>query len=163
MENFKKVVRLGTMEGYTYSVYCEIEFTDGELSISGVEGPKRNGDASGSCGQIAMHLRADHIGELAPGWTTEKISRFLNIWNRWHLNKMRAGSPAQEQWLRENPIDAKYPKSYYDEACKALTIAGLQPDNGYSYGSAWCRETVPDEVLNELRGLPTTDKTPAWV
>lgn len=34
---------------------------------------------------------------------------------------------------------------------------------GYSYGSAWLFEPVPDDVLEWLIALPDTDKTPAWV
>jgi len=34
---------------------------------------------------------------------------------------------------------------------------------GYEYGTQWLHEPVPDEVLNYLGGLPSTDKQPAWV
>jgi len=30
-------------------------------------------------------------------------------------------------------------------------------------GSAWLTEQVPDQVLEFLRSLPDTDRTPAWV
>lgn len=160
--DFNKTVRLGEVKGHSYSVYCSIKYTNGELSISGVEGPKRNGYAFGSCGQIIMVLKADDI-EPAPGWTEERIAHFLSVWSRWHLNKMRAGSPAQEDWLRKNPVKAVYPESHYEKAKAALKVAGLEPDEGYSYGSAWCSETIPDEIVQELRDLSETDKTPAWV
>ena len=94
-----KVVRLGDVEVYKgkrADVFCKIEFTDGKLSISGVEGPKRNGDAWGSCGQIDMHLRdqQDSIG-LASSWTREMLAQFFDVWRKWHLNDLTAGSPAQ--------------------------------------------------------------------
>lgn len=163
--DFNKTVRLGTQATYggrRYSVYCRIKYTSGELSICGVEGPLASGNALGGCGQIDMTLKAKDI-EPAPGWTEDKIARFLSLWDRWHLNKMRAGSPAQEEWLRKNPVKAIYPESHYDKAKAALEVAGLQPDDGYSYGSAWCNETVPDEIVQELQDLPETDRTPAWV
>lgn len=94
---FKKVVRLGTVPNYgqpsRVSVYCKIEYTkDGKLSISGVIGPKSNGDAYGSCGQIDMSLR-EPKGldgyEPAPGWSLGKVRHFLRVWNEWHLNEMK--------------------------------------------------------------------------
>lgn len=169
--NFCKVVRLGTAKtcgGRAYSIYCEIEYKEGQLSISGVEGPTASGDALGSCGQINMHLRNEQESiKLAPGWTRAKLRRFFEVWERWHLNDMKAGSAEQERWLRENPIPKEeyaYPKSHYEVASKKLADAGLNPDStGYLYGHAWKREEVPVDVLDFLRSLPKTDKQPAWV
>lgn len=169
--DFRKVVRLGTAKTHNsraYSIYCEIEFKDGSLSITGVEGPLTSGNALGSCGQIDTHLRNEQkLINLAPGWTRAKLQKFFEVWERWHLNDLKAGSPAQEEWLRANPIpeaEYRYPKSHYDVACEKLRAAGLNPDaDGYSYGSAWKREEVPSDVIEFLRSLPNTDKQPAWV
>lgn len=164
---FTKVVRLGTVAaGYPVrqvSVFCKIEFTDrGHLSITGVEGPKANGDAHGGCGQIVMSLKAADVTP-AGWWTRPAIAKFLDVWDRWHLNHMRAGTPKQEQHLREHPVKAVYPANHYDEARKSLAAAGLDPDNGYRYGSQWLREEVPADVLEWLRALPEADVKPAWV
>ena len=159
-----KVVRLGTISegsGRYYSVYCHIKITDGRLSITGVEGPLKNGECLGACGQIDMHLKPEDIS-AAPGWSRGKIAEFLKIWNRWHLNDMKAGSPAQEEYLRDNPIEAVYPESHYEKACQALEAAGLLVDNGYKYGSAWLTEELPQSVFSKLADLPETDVTPAW-
>lgn len=96
---FKKIVRLGTIPHYygvtsRVSAYCKIEYTaEGRLSISGVIGPRANGDAYGSCGQINMSLREpDGLKgyEPAPGWSLEMVHTFLEYWDAWHLNDMRA-------------------------------------------------------------------------
>jgi hypothetical protein len=168
-----KTVRLGTVRTYIgdTSVFCKIDFDGCRLSIIGVEGPKLNGDAVGSCGQIVMHLLGhEKIITPAPGWTHAMIAQFLTVWDRWHLNDMRAGSPAQHAWLESNPIDPKdcaYPESHYDVASARLAAAGLNPDpnfnGGYRYGSGWLSEEVPAEVIDWLRGLPDTDAQPAWV
>lgn len=158
--NIDKVVRLG--RGQCGNVYCKIRFSDGKLSITGVEGPKPNGDAIGSCGQIVDHLAAD-VTEYAPGWDAEKVAEFADVWQRWHLNDMRPGSPAQESYLRANPVIYQYPESHYEKASAALAAAGLNPDNGYKYGSAWLKESVPEDVLRFLSSLPDTDTKPAWV
>lgn len=92
----------------------------------------------------------------------EKAKRMVAIWKRWHLNNMIAGSPAQEEWLRENPIDPAeyaYPKNYYEVACAKLEAAGLNPDPGYrhkghpyAYGHAWLKEDLPAHVVEEIQG-----------
>ena len=172
MDDFTKVVRLGTVTigRQNASVFCSIKWRDGRLSISGVEGPNRFGGARGGCGQIDMHLRSADIVNFAPGWNRGRVSVFLVHWRRWHLNDLTAGSPAQEAFLRANPVSYTYPESHYDKAREALKVAGLNPDpnylhNGepYSYGHAWLREEVPADVLEFLAGLPDTDREPAWV
>ena len=163
-----KIVRVGKVQEYNgkCSVFCKIEIKDGALSITGVVGPKSNGDSHGSCGQINMGLDPSRLS-LAPGWTRETVSRFVAVWDRWHLNDMRSGSSVQEQWLRDNPIPASefaYPKSHYEVVCAKLAEAGLNPDpSGYNYGNAWNTERLPDEVVTFLKSLPDTDEVPAWV
>lgn len=98
MENFKKVVRIGTQEEYALrgdstrqaNIYCKIEYKDGKLSISGVIGPKIGGDCLGSCGQIDESIKPDHF---APGWNKTKLKKFLEIWGEWHLNDTCAYTP----------------------------------------------------------------------
>lgn len=79
----------------------------GRLSISGVVGPLSNGNARGSCGQIDGDIReAFEAGtlETAPGWTPETVARFLEVWDRWHLNDMRPTCEHQRAlgWDRES-------------------------------------------------------------
>lgn len=168
--NIQKVVRIGTTKDEG-STFCEIKFKDGKLSITGVEGPTRGGNARGSCGQIVMGYKEyDHRGyktladiKPAPGWDTDTIKRFFDVWDRWHLNDMKAGTPAQERFLREHPITDNL--NHYTKSCEALAAAGLNPDpeTGYKYGSAWLREEVPEDALEFLASLPETDVKPAWV
>lgn len=161
-----KVVRLGHKQD-SGNIYCKIEVGDGRLSICGVEGPYSNGNCRGACGQIGADL-AKHVDEIepAPGWTIDLLREFFAMWDRWHLNDMRAGSQVQEDWLRDNPIPREeyaYPKSHYEVASAKLAAAGLNPDNGYLYGHEWKREELPASVIAFLASLPDTDKTPAWV
>jgi len=122
-----------------------------------------DGDRFSMCGEIwngpqtdcvSVGQNLEEIAQLFPG--NRKVQRMVDIWRRWHLNDMKAGSPAQEQYLRENPIDPAayaYPKSHYDVACAVLAAAGLNPDpaDGYRYGSAWRTETIPADVAAEIR------------
>lgn len=138
-----KHVCLGTVPAGR--VICFIKFDEGRLSITGVEGPKANGDCRGSCGQIVMS-RDYYESE---GWMIDGVKKFFDVWERWHLNDMTAGDPEQEACLRE------YGKGLnYEAACKVLDSHGLLVHNGYKYGTKWLREEVPQEVLNYLESLP---------
>lgn len=165
-QTINKIVRIGL--GSNGNIYCKITFNDGKLSIIGVEGPKPDGDAIGSCGQIIMSEW--NIREYADGWNPEHTAKFRDVWDRWHLNDMTAGSPDQDAWVRANKLDTTYPKSHYAVYRDALTEVGLNPDpnyphNGkpYKYGTAWIFTPVPDDVIEFLASLPDTDKTPAWI
>ena len=173
-DNFTKIIRIGTYlpewRKTPFSVFCQIQFRDGRLSITGVEGPLPSGNAAGSCGQIDDILREYEIARwgFANGWNESLLQRFLDAWCEWHLNDMKAGSPAQEAFLKANPITDRL--NHYEAAVVALAKAGLTPDPNYSvngapyvYGSAWLRTEVPADVLDFLRSLPNTDKKPAWV
>lgn len=119
-----KIVRLGTSkDGHTF---CKIQLKteDGfvRLSISGVEGPMLGGDARGSCGQFIMsfkeydergHKTLDSITP-APGWTPELIRQFFDVWDRWHLNDMRAGCEHQraENWGKEKIEVVSYKQTH---------------------------------------------------
>lgn len=169
-----KVTRIGSRPSYnnrSMSIYCHIEFKNKKLSITGVEGPLRNGDALGSCGQINSIIQ-ENLEDITPsqGWDKLKICQFINIWDQWHLNDMIAGSPRQEAYLKLNPVSYEYPQSHYKVACEVLKKAGLNPDTEYlhnskpySYGHAWLFKEVPQDVIEWLNNLPETDKKPAWV
>jgi len=133
-----------------------IKWGSKRLSITGVEGPLANGNCRGGCGQV--HEKAEHINR------EPFYARLMKIWERWHLNDLCAGSPAQEMWLRDHPVTAAYPESHYEKASDALTAAGLNPDpnaGGYEYGSAWLHEDVPQDVIDWLFALPVYDGLPS--
>jgi len=66
------------------------------LSITGVVGPRSNGDCAGSCGQCTDELL--NIQEYAPGWTEDMAKKLHEIWERWHLNDMKSKCIHQEDW-----------------------------------------------------------------
>ena len=142
-----KVVRIGTafVGERRASVYARIKYDGKRLSICGVEGPKKNGDCAGSCGQCLDEVL--EVSDYAPGWTKELVERFVEIWDEWHLNDLRAACEHQRalgQTWKTHPL----------AECSVC---------GYKLGSAWLLEPVPDSVIQELEALPDTDQTPAWV
>jgi len=160
-------------------VYVKAEYRAGKLSLTGVEGPKRNGDAWGSCGQIP---RAESY--IPVNMTPAQVLRLWEIWDAWHLNDMRAGCEHQraDGWA-SRPIDPARPLNAYAsdfypgqrQASWNMLVwiprsehpEGLLshpcPTCGYKYGSAWLKEDVPGDVLDELQALPAATSTPAWV
>ena len=137
-------------------VFVFVDWDGKRLSLTGVEAPYANGNCSGSFGQITLDPSLPQ-----KAWTTEKVERLAAIWDRWHLNDMRAGSEAQEAWLREHRAEYEAQTlDHYVWAKAELAKAGLQPDNGYSYGSSWMTEEVPLEVLAELHSMPAASLTP---
>jgi len=95
---FKRSVMLGTQNEFNNrgdkvpaKVFCTVVIEEGDkLSISGVIGPKSNGDCLGSCGQIYDSI---DLTSYAEGWDKESVSKFIDVWKNWHLNDMKAYTP----------------------------------------------------------------------
>lgn len=85
----KKIVHPCKCEIYNGTkekAFVKIEYSDdGKLSISGVIGPRSNGNCRGSAGQCCEAVRA---GIPVKGWTDEMLQKLCDIWERWHLNDM---------------------------------------------------------------------------
>ena len=84
--------------------------------------------------------------------TKEQCLELQNIWERWHLNDMRAGTPKQMEALRA--WRKTVPHESYAADCKMLESIGLLYDGDYKYGSKWLKEDVPITVLEWLFSLP---------
>ena len=148
-------------------VFVTVKFTGGKLSISGVVGPKSNGDCKGSFGQINMGLTVDDFKSFGKGFNRAQVQELLNVWEKYHLNDMQAGSPAQTAYLERHEIQSGQFSGYHQWASYRLRKKGLSPDpsfihNGkpYKYGIAWLRIDVPDHAIDFLRGLPASDDLP---
>ena len=160
-----------SLEGRRFYVTVKIE--NGRLSITSVHGPKANGDCYGGCGQHDTPL-INPESKPEQGWTREQMERLHALWKRWHLNNMRPGCEHQraEKWS-ERPIDPSKPTNTYGlhfegqkhPSWNMLTWVrrsehpeGLMcepcPECGYKYGTAWLREELPDEVIEELHSFP---------
>lgn len=97
----KKVINPCKCEVYTsrgttqmVNAYVEIVYEDGKLSLHGVVGPMSNGDCRGSCGQCNKEISK---GVPTAGWTDEMIQKLCDIWDKWHLNDMRAYCQHQKE------------------------------------------------------------------
>lgn len=164
----KKIYRIGklkTLDIFVKAEYARKESGSGKwtLTMAGVIGPRPDGNASGSAGQIDMEFQhrlsedndtryADRLIKpeeisFAPGWDKEKWYDLLEIWSRWHLNDLHAECEHQRAlgWTYE---------THQGQKC---------PTCGYLIGSEWKYEDVPDEVIKKLTAFPDADRAPAWV
>lgn len=153
----KKTVRIG--HGKNGSIYCRIEFTDGKLSITGVEGPTSDGNCRGGAGQIVMHDWS--LETLAPGWTKDMVKQFREVWDKWHLNDMRAGCEHQigPEW---EPQDVTiYHFRLKDEINKAQREARKRAESVLKTGEVFTPTSeevrvsnLQDRITAEVETLP---------
>ena len=89
--DFNKVLYIGRqmVDGRAERVYIRVEFAAGELSLTGVVGPRKNGNCAGGCGQIILSDAPLCDGGFAPGWSIPSVRKLRGVWERWHLNHMR--------------------------------------------------------------------------
>lgn len=141
-------ISLGTALVYDKlrAVNVEITLTDKRLSIVGTIGSIQ----AGQCQDTIKALFPDRA----------EVQELIAIWDRWHLNDVRAGSPAQSEWLRQNAeLVSKFDRmKHYELSCEALAEAGLNPDPNYlvdgkpyQYGHRWLKEEIPAEVIARVR------------
>ena len=86
--------------------------------------------------------------DITPSTTNQR--RFLEIWRRWHLNDMKAG--CSEQVLALEGFEPTT-NDQYSETLEHLKGRGLDIVNGYSYGSGWLVEELPQEIKEEALHL----------
>lgn len=107
-----------------------------------------------------------HTDCYAGGQCLDTINKFIpknsifkkiyKIWKKYHLNGMHAGTPEQEQAIKE--YRERTGKAYdYTDICNYLKSIYLYEviENGqpYKYGHGWlCRE-IPEEVKAEIKEL----------
>jgi hypothetical protein len=109
-----------------------------ELSVqASLYAPYDHKDNPSQSGQARDALA--EVVEPAPGWTLEEIAELGAIWDRWHLNTMRAAcahmpADAHARWDRRERVE-----------CEA--------GSGYLYGTAWLTEEMPAEVVERVRHL----------
>lgn len=116
-----------------------------EVSLTGTVHEYRHREPYGA-GQIVDTL-AD-IVTPAPGWTLEEIRELATLWDRWHLNTMRAACAhmVPGDLVRED-------NGYGGTRISTSDPRNVCPDTGYRYGHAWLVEPVPADVVARLEEL----------
>ncbi len=117
-------------------VKIELKNTDGKYKLS-------------MCGEIKKYSWGQCNGEFRKYIVTQRqnFDRIMEVWEKYHLNDMHAGTPKQEKFVRAYCKNHSYD---YGAICEELKKAGLYEDNGYRYGSGWLYEPIPESVLDEI-------------
>lgn len=115
------------------------EYSTGKVKVLSIVGDLRTVGG----GQIHEGMR-QYFGD-----SNESLNKLLDIWERWHLNDMNAGTRAQREVLKDIAVGTPY-----KTRCDLLREAGLLEDNGYRYGSDWLHENLPENIQEELEDLP---------
>jgi len=146
-----------------------------EIGLTGrnnLEGPELS-----ICATEYGKLRNGRTEDLGTGQHREPLRerggtaqlRLLELWERWHLNGLRAGCEHQRAggWDKR-PIYPDKPTSAYvrhpdrSNGWNMLTWLPVEhggllsapcPTCGYKYGSQWLYEAIPTEVLAELDAM----------
>ena len=127
-----------------------------------------------ACGNVWNNLHTDII---FGGQCLDEIDKFrfylsnrklwseiYDLWKKYHLNGMKAGTPEQEAAIQEW-IDSGH-KYDYKDACEYLKSIGLYEVNftgksvgrlfnnePYKYGHAWIIEDLPEDVFERVMEL----------
>lgn len=116
----------------------------GDLLEFAVSGERyRKGDRRGnpsSAGQMIDEIV--DVTKPAAGWTLDEIAELRALWERWHLNLMRAGCAHQTVVWEDKPYRRP-----------SLTLTQPCPRTLYRYGTAWLAEPLPDDVVARIRHL----------
>lgn len=96
-------------------------------------------DSAGQCRDAVLRV-TEYEQEQGPGaglgWSAERCALLAEVWERWHLNDMRAAcahmpADAHARWDAGEPVE-----------CAA--------GSGYTYGAAWLVEELTDEARAAL-------------
>ena len=115
-----------------------------------------------SCGQC-LETIAEYIDDPV-------FMQILNLWRKYHLNGMHAGTPEQEAFVERYLADMKKadPNYRYDytevkEALKAANLLTVEytgkttdrmyDHEPYTYGHGWVVNDLPESVLEEIKSL----------
>lgn len=129
------------------------------VGISGSAIEKGRRDAS-SWGQIVdavrgVRRRYSLRNDPAPAVSDADIRRLADIWDRWHLNDMKAGCRHHVAVPRDSSLGSTVEVPSVGDPC---------PITGYRYGSAWLIEPLPADVAADVYRIASalvTSQTPA--
>lgn len=114
----------------------------------------RNGDPSFSMSWEVAGSMGQCDETMKP--RTDAQRKLLELWNRWHLNTLHAGTPEQEEALKKVKLD------WYDAQCEHLKSIWLlvvkhpKTWEDYTYWTARLTEDLPVDLWQEVEDAMDT-------
>ena len=92
------------------------------------------------------------LDDLVPFFHDNKVyMTIFSMWQKYHLNDMHPGTPAQEKALNEAGL-TKFATNY-TEYCEHLKKIGLFNDNGVNFGETWVYWPILEKDLKTIKSL----------
>jgi hypothetical protein len=101
----------------------------------------RRGSAGGQCISTVREIWG-HIPEIA---------ELCDLWERWHLNDLVAGTRKQMEAIRG--MEKGPNLDWYTWACAQLALRDLLVDREYTFGHEWLYEPLPAKVVARIKAL----------
>ena len=94
------------------------------------------------------------VDEAASYFPENEIAqRLKEIWEKYHLNDLNAGTEKQSNCLDEyKKVNPEW-RYEYTAACTILEEVDLLEDSGYKYGSKWLVRPIPETIVEEIKEL----------
>lgn len=116
------------------------------------------GEFDGGMGQIVMSSNEWRplLTHWATGWDDDRLGELLDLWDRWHLNDLRAACRHQQEHPAMAVGAAELPEPWLSEKQGYPDLIGYRLDTvppcnevepPYHYGRSWLTEALPAEVL----------------
>lgn len=127
------------------------------------------------CGQCQDTIRQQLPNYKSISMNEDLIKEMLDIWDRWHLNDLKAASFKQGRILkafedragkeRWQEMKRKAGGDWYTLCRTILIESGNLEDDGYKFGTAWLVEILPGDIQTRIKCLfpdhADPDKQPA--
>lgn len=145
--DFQGRINVGTFKGSRVLVEATIKLKAGERkttthkTVPVYQTLSISGDYNGGCGQIIDTLKKLDTVAIPK----KDLIDLIDIWEHWHLNDMKAGCEHQDTVNYNDP-----------EREFLLWAEHRKCPHGYKYGTAWLVEELPQEVIDRLTEIFTT-------
>lgn len=122
------------------------EQADSILEFAGnwtLEEPRPSFEETAS-GRAWPEITGGDAVKFEPGWSAKRVAEVDALFDRWHLNGMKAGCAHQEVVMEDDGYGRPRPSCKLTPPC---------PITDYRYGSAWLCEPLPADVEAQIRAL----------
>ena len=101
--------------------------------------------ASGEISNDSFGQNLDEIYKLNKD--NDLFRQVYKYWKEFHLNDLQAGTSSQTEILKNCE------STDYDDRCEFLKKHDLYVDRGYTYGTKWLTQIIPDAIVSEIKKL----------
>jgi len=127
------------------------------LSISASEWNLSRSDCT-QCGQMQDTLRREFNDgnlKLKSSVSNDDFRKLLDIWDRYHLNDIMAGTEKQLDLINQHRHDEKYADKdvFLDKPEAILKDFKANPDRDWKYGSGFLYRPIPDDVQEFIKKM----------